>query len=135
LGCGACAAKYKGSPEELAWIQRLKDQELAIRPDGFTKPTLVKDTYATEGWDKDTAISFNVQLLNATRFEQLLGIKAPPTPITAAVYDAYGYPFHEHYLEPSGLEDEHSDQTRSLGHGHPLLLLPTKRMRRPHSFR
>lgn len=77
-------------------------------------------THWLQNWDNESAISFNVQLLNATRFEQLLGIRAPPTPITEAVYEAHGYPFYNHYLESTGLKDDISYADR--GYWSPLVV-------------
>jgi glutaredoxin len=96
---------------ELVWKQKRKEnleKEMAINANGFSKPIIVEDTTPAKDWHNNSAISFDLQLLNATRFEQLLAIKAPPTPITAAVYEAYGYPFHEHYIESGELEDDES---------------------------
>jgi hypothetical protein len=56
----------------------------------------------------------------------LLAIKAPPTPITAAVYEAYGYPFHEHCLEPGELEDDESYADKYSGLWIPPVVLLNK---------
>jgi hypothetical protein len=54
---------------------------------------------------------FNMQLFDATTFEHILGIKAPPTPIDAQTYARYGYHFFDLYQEPSGIEGDFNVQS------------------------
>jgi hypothetical protein len=77
--------------------------EMAIAPGGFITQTIVEDPVEAEDWDKENTIMFNLQLLNASVFEQLIGIKAPPTPITPELYKSYEYPFFKLYEEKSGI--------------------------------
>lgn len=79
--------------------------EMAVAPGGFINQTIVRDPVPAMEWDTENTILFNLQLLNASSFEQLLGIKAPPTPITLALYKRYGYPFFKLYEEKSGIKD------------------------------
>ncbi len=90
--------------EERRTRAALESAELAVSPGGLIKQTIIRDPIETENWDTEKAILFNLQLLNATSFEQLLGIKAPATPITASLYKSYGYPFFKLYEEPSGIK-------------------------------
>ncbi|TVY84932.1 hypothetical protein LSUE1_G002974 [Lachnellula suecica] len=71
---------------------------------GMIQQTIVKDLLPAWNWDKDNTNMFNVQLLNASSFEQLLGFKPPRTPVTSAVYKRFGYPFFKLYEEPSGIK-------------------------------
>ena len=79
---------------------------MAIAPGGFINQTIIKDPVPMEDWDQNNTILFNLQLLNASCFQQLLGIKPPSTPITPALYKAHGYPFYKLYEEPSGISGD-----------------------------
>jgi hypothetical protein len=80
--------------------------EMVIAPGGFIKQTIAKDPVEAEDWDKENIIMFNLHLLNASVFEQVIGIKAPPTPITPEVYTRYGYAFSKLYEEKSGIKGD-----------------------------
>lgn len=80
--------------------------EMAIAPGGFINQTIVRDPVASQTWDIENSIMFNLQLLNASKFEELLGYPAPETPITPELYRSYGYPFFKLYEEKSGIKGE-----------------------------
>jgi hypothetical protein len=77
--------------------------EMAIAPGGLIRQSIVRDSVKVEHWDTGNTIMFNLQLLNASVFEQVNGIKAPYTPITPKVYKQFGYPF-KLYEEKSGIK-------------------------------
>jgi hypothetical protein len=79
---------------------------LAVAAGGHIEQVIVPDIYKTNKWDTENVVMFNMQLFDATTFEQVLGIKAPPTPIDAQTYSRYGYPFFDLYQEPSGIEGD-----------------------------
>ena len=87
----------QNSPEFLAKIReekkleedQLKEKfnselksEMTVAPGGFINQTIVRDPVRAEDWDTKNVIMFNLQLLNTFAFEHLLGIKAPPTPVS-----------------------------------------------------
>ena len=77
---------------------------MAIASGGFIRQSIVKDTLSAADWNQDNIIMFNVQLLNASTFEVILGMKAPETPVTPELYKQYGYPFFKLYEELSGIK-------------------------------
>ena len=77
---------------------------MAVAAGGHIEQVIVPDIYKPDQWDTENVIMFNMQLFDATTFEHVLGIKAPPTPIDAKTYARYGYPFYDLYQEPSGIE-------------------------------
>jgi hypothetical protein len=79
---------------------------LAVAASGHIEQIIVPDIYKPEQWDTENVVMFNMQLFDATTFENVLGIKAPPTPIDAKTYARHGYPFFDLYQEPSGIEGE-----------------------------
>ena len=80
--------------------------EMAVAAGGFINQTIVRDPVRPEKWDTKNTVMFNLQLLNASAFERLLGIKAPSTPVTPAVYKEHGFPFFKLYEEKSGISGE-----------------------------
>ncbi|PVH76461.1 hypothetical protein DL98DRAFT_361971, partial [Cadophora sp. DSE1049] len=80
-----------------------KAAEMAIAPGGFINQTIVKDLGPAGDWNQDNIIMFNVQLLNTSTFEAILGMKAPETPATPELYKQYGYPFYKLFEELSGI--------------------------------
>lgn len=98
--------------EELAESNATRKKEntvtsqMAIAPGGFIHQTIVKDPVEAEDWDKENTIMFNLQLLNASVFEQLFGIKALTTPLTPELYKRHGYPFFKLYEEKSGIKGD-----------------------------
>jgi hypothetical protein len=79
---------------------------LAVAAGGHIEQVIVPDIYKLDQWDTENVVMFNMQLFDATTFESVLGIKAPPTPIDAKTYARHGYPFFDLYQEPSGIEGE-----------------------------
>jgi hypothetical protein len=77
---------------------------LTVAAGGRIEQVIVPDIYKPDQWNTENVIMFNMQLFDATTFEHVLGIKAPPTPIDAKTYARYGYPFYDLYQEPSGIE-------------------------------
>lgn len=93
MGKGAAAA-----------LASTKKQEMAIAPAGLINQAIVRDPIDAAVWDKENTIMFNVQLLNASVFQGLLGLPAPTTPITPALYSLYGFPFFKMYEEKSSIK-------------------------------
>lgn len=86
-----------------------KKSEMSIAPGGLIHQTIVRDPVDPTAWDKDNSIMFNVQLINALVFETLLGVGAPRTPITPALYSKYGFPFFKLEEEKSGIKGVFGD--------------------------
>lgn len=82
------------------------EKEMTIAAAGKIQQAIVRDTFNAEAWALDKNIVFNVQLLNAAVFPSVLGLPAPPTPINAATYKKYGYPFFKMYEEMSGIHGD-----------------------------
>ncbi|MCJ1310663.1 hypothetical protein MMC25_004329 [Agyrium rufum] len=69
--------------------------EMGIAAGGSIKQSIVRDPHAAETWDRERQLTFNLQILNAERFAAVTGLPAPATPVTAATYKEYGFPFFE----------------------------------------
>lgn len=92
-------------PEDLALEKKNADgmAENTVTPREFTNQAIVKDPVPADEWDLENTILFNLQLMNASTFEAVLGIKAPKTPITASLYRKYSYSFMKSYEELGGI--------------------------------
>jgi hypothetical protein len=114
-------------------LQRIVKTEMAVSPGRFINQTSVKDPVKAEDWVIGNTVMFNMQLLNASIFEQVTGIEAPATPITPELYKRYGYPFFKLYEEKSGIKGDFKglksvsalDQQKGVKRGgDPLFLVP-----------
>lgn len=107
---------------------------MGVAAGGKIKQVIERDTSKVDDWRKNSTISFNVQLLNATTFEAVTGKQAPPTPVSAESYKKAGLPFFDIYEEKSqvygefegvksvaeleGTSEKHiSYPTKVIGHG------------------
>ncbi|KUJ10777.1 ubiquitin-domain-containing protein [Mollisia scopiformis] len=100
-------AKYDRDQHEkrsAAAEEERRVSEMTIAAGGTIHQAIVKDKISDSHWDKHSTISFNLQILNAANFHSLLGISAPNTPISAATYAEYGYPFFKLYEDKSGIK-------------------------------
>lgn len=59
-------------------------------------------------------MAFNIQLLNASFFEQVTGLPPPETPVNAEIYAAAGLPFFDMYEEQSNVSGDF-DKVKSIG--------------------
>ncbi|KAI9775346.1 MAG: hypothetical protein M1839_001262 [Geoglossum umbratile] len=84
-----------GGPDDSPVIIR----EMEVAPGGFIEQSIMQDTYPAEIWDHDSAILFNVQILNSVAFSQATGFPPPASPISAAVYVYRGIPLYDLYEE------------------------------------
>ncbi|KUJ10785.1 uncharacterized protein LY89DRAFT_739775 [Mollisia scopiformis] len=82
-----------------------------VRPHCCFDNTVVKDPVAASDWDVGNSVSFHLHLMNATLFESLLGIPAPRTPVDAALYAKYKYPFYDEYNEKTIVNAHASSST------------------------
>lgn len=87
------------------------EAEMTIAPGGIIKQAIVRDTLPSSAWEMKNSIMFNLQLLNAEVFEDIVGIKPPPTPISAATYAKHNYPFLTMYEEATGIKGNFSVQS------------------------
>ncbi|KAG1871753.1 hypothetical protein DFJ58DRAFT_762246 [Suillus subalutaceus] len=66
---------------------------------GMIKQAINEDHNNPRIWDVERAKVFNVQVLNATHFEHVTKMMAPPTPVDVKVYAAAGFPFFDIFNE------------------------------------
>ncbi|TVY65745.1 hypothetical protein LSUE1_G008321 [Lachnellula suecica] len=86
------------------------DGEMSIGAGGLIQQSILADPHPKAAWDVDQTAMFNVQLLNADAFYSVTGMRARPSPITAATYAAAGLPFYSLPTEkPSGIKGIFSD--------------------------
>lgn len=77
--------------------------DMSLATGGIIREVVNPDKNEPDSWDKDKTILFNVQLLDASNFRHTLDIDPPETPVTAATYARYGYPFFKLYEQPRGV--------------------------------
>jgi hypothetical protein len=73
---------------------------MAVAAGGKIKQAIVLDTHPEDIWKPENSTFFNIQLVNTTRFKEITGLSAPPTPITFQTYLRTGMPFYNIFDEP-----------------------------------
>ena len=63
---------------------------------------LYPDPFGLEVWDPSNAGSVTVHLVNTEQYQAITGSDPPPSPIDAATYTAYGFPWFALYDEQRG---------------------------------
>ncbi|KAK5129279.1 hypothetical protein LTR08_003635 [Meristemomyces frigidus] len=101
---GRCLYEYYTSQlSTLHLVLRLRGgfskEEMGIAAGGLIRQTINRDPFARESWESDCGTIFNVQILNSECFREIVGTAPPPTPITAATYAHYGYPYFKFWDE------------------------------------
>ena len=66
---------------------------MGIAAGGLIKQAIDADEYAPNSWEPECSTIFNVQMLNSACFSKVVGTAPPATPITAALYAEYGFPY------------------------------------------
>lgn len=83
-------------------------KDMSISAGGKIHQVIVHDPFARapEIWDTEKSIIFNVQMLNASAFNQVTGMPTPETPISAETYAHHGFPFFKLFEEESGINGD-----------------------------
>lgn len=88
---------------------------MSLGAGGLIKQSILRDPHASNAWDSDNTVMFNIQLLSADVFQHVTGMEPTPSPVTAEIYAASGLPFFEiQDEEKSGVEGSFSD-VKSIG--------------------
>jgi hypothetical protein len=82
---------------------------MGIAAGGLIKQTIHRDTHDPDSWDRSSTITFNVQILNASLFQQVTGIPAPKCPIDITTYLNLGLPFFDLHEEKSPIKGNFDD--------------------------
>jgi hypothetical protein len=74
-------------------------QAMSLAAGGLIKQAINADPYPASIWDPESAIMFNIQLLNSESFMEVTGRAPPSSPIDAKTYQQHGYPFFDIWNE------------------------------------
>ncbi|MDX9760204.1 MAG: hypothetical protein RBU27_13675 [Bacteroidota bacterium] len=89
-------ALYSKAP---ALAQSLEAGGMGIGAGGTMRQKVYEDAYGVATWSVDQTQEVVIYIVNSAQFESLTGITPPPTPIDAATYTAYGFPWFDLYDE------------------------------------
>jgi len=76
--------------------------EMGIAAGGRMEQSIYPDPYGPTAWDNAGTGRVYVHIVNSMLYEQITGLKAPDTPITARTYAEHGYPWFDLYDEHRG---------------------------------
>jgi hypothetical protein len=69
---------------------------------GTMRQRVYPDAYGADTWDPARQAAIHVHLVSASQFRAITGREPPPSPIDAAAYTRYGFPWFELYDEERG---------------------------------
>lgn len=72
-----------------------RNPEMGLSAGGKIQQYIQKDPHRSDSWNVERTIAFNVQIVDAAKFESLTGLRPPPCPIDADTYKANGLPFFD----------------------------------------
>jgi hypothetical protein len=70
---------------------------MGIAPGGRMKQEIYKDPYKPEDWDLDHRSRCFVHVANSIAWKTITGEAPPTTPLTAELYNMYGFPWFDYY--------------------------------------
>lgn len=73
---------------------------MSVGAGGRIKQSILEDMTEVTFWDSRAPTLLNISILNAALFEQIVGLLAPPSPISFQTYRRYRIPFYEVANEP-----------------------------------
>jgi hypothetical protein len=76
--------------------------EMGIGAGGKLRQKIYPDPYGIHVWDPENYRCIFVHIVNSEQYRLLTGSEAPPTPISAQIYDALGLPWFDLYDEMQG---------------------------------
>ncbi|KAF8851634.1 hypothetical protein BDZ45DRAFT_717327 [Acephala macrosclerotiorum] len=78
-------------------------REMGLAAGGLIRQVIMRDVLPANHWDASRTLAFNVQILNASNFQEITGIPPPQSPISASVYHGMGLPFFSQWEEPTSI--------------------------------
>jgi hypothetical protein len=76
--------------------------EMGIAAGGRMRQSIYPDPWGGEVWENRSTGRVYVHIVNSMLYEQITGLKAPGTPITARTYADHAYPWYDLYDEHLG---------------------------------
>ncbi len=77
----------------------LQDGAMGLGAGGQMKQKVYEDRYGYDTWLREEPQEVILYLINSEQFEEITGRKPPDTPVDAATYTSYGYPWFDLYDE------------------------------------
>lgn len=76
--------------------------QMGLGAGGAIKQKIYPDAYGLDTWEQDNYGRTFIHILNSLQFQEVTGIKPPPTPVDAKTYTEYGLPWFDLYDETKG---------------------------------
>ena len=74
-------------------------QEMGLAAGGRMEQKIYPDLYGKDTWDPTGTTTVHVHIVNSDAYHAITGEQPPPTPISAATYNAFGLPWFALYDE------------------------------------
>lgn len=76
--------------------------QLGVAAGGKVAQKIYPDSHGHETWDRESASSLFVQLVNSEQYRALADRDPPPSPVSASLYTEHGLPWFDLYDERAG---------------------------------
>jgi|GEM_PF-561364 len=74
-------------------------KEMGIAAGGRLEQQIHPDVYGVDSWDENQRRAIKIHIINSEHYEEITGLPAPDSPVTAAHYEAAGIPWFSSYDE------------------------------------
>jgi hypothetical protein len=82
-----------------AMAMKMEGGSMGLGAGGRMKQKVYEDTYGVDTWVQEKPREVVIYILNSEQFETITGLIPPPTPVEAATYTSYGFPWFALYDE------------------------------------
>ncbi len=82
-----------------AMAMKMNSGNMGLGAGGRMKQKVYEDTYGVDTWAQDNSQEVVIYIINSEQFEAITGLTPPPTPVEAATYTSYGFPWFALYDE------------------------------------
>jgi hypothetical protein len=88
--------------------------EMSLSAGGSMKQEISKDPFGLNFWDQSCFSRVYVRIVNSEMYENITGMKAPLSPISANTYSSYGYPWYDIYNETASNSIDQSNKLNQV---------------------
>ena len=83
-------------------MESASPMEMGFGAGGKMRQSIYPDSYGVETWDQAAMATLFVHIVNSEQYREVTGEEPPESPVDAAMYSRYGYPWFALYDEPNG---------------------------------
>jgi hypothetical protein len=82
-----------------AMAMKMESGGMGLGAGGRMKQKVYEDRYGYDTWTQDNPQEIVIYILNSEQFQSITAMEPPDTPVEAATYTSYGFPWFDLYDE------------------------------------